>query len=205
MKKVVSLILAAVLILALASCGGEKNRTYDEAEVKTAAERLIKKTELLNKILWGEGIPYIDEAIYASGKYYAADPIYLYNHGFMILDDIIEECEQVFSTSYLVSIRTSVFSSSAGDYGMAGYTRYYQGSENIMVYTDYIPLLTDTVEYDYENINVKGSVGEKVSVEIPVKVTRGDLSQERIITISLVEEDDGWKIDSPTYASYREQ
>ena len=205
MKKAVSLILAAALILILASCGGDNNRSYDEEEVKIAAERLIKKTELLNKILWGEGIPYVDEDTYASGQYYPADPMYLYERGFLTVDDIIEECEEVFSTDYLISIRTSIFSSSAGDYGMTGYTRYYQGSETIMVYKKYKPLLTDTVEYDYTGLAVAGSLGEKVNVEIPVKVTRGDLSQERVIKISLVEEEDGWRIDSPTYASYREQ
>ena len=199
-KKILSLLLAVLLLLSLLSCG-DKNRSYDEAEVKAAAEELIKKSERLNKIFWGEGIPYVEE--YGYTGYYPADPIYLMENGFLTVDDLKEDAEKVFSTDYCISIRTSVFSSSAGDYGMVGYVRYYQGTDTIMVYKKYKPLLTDTVEYDYSNISVIGSKGEIVTVNIPIKVTRGNLSQERVIKIDLVEEKDGWRIDSPTYASYR--
>lgn len=201
MKKILSLILAALLLLSLLSCGKDKNRSYDEAEVKAAAQELIKKSERLNKIFWGEGIPYVEE--YGYTGYYPADPIYLIEHGFFTVDDLKKDAEKVFSTDYCISIQTSVFSSSAGDFGMTGYTRYYQGTDTIMVYKKYKPLLTDTVIYDYSNISVLGSKGEIVTVSIPIKVTRGDLSQDRVINVNLIEENDGWRIDSPTYASYR--
>jgi len=201
MKKILSLILAALLLLSLLSCGKDKNRSYDEAEVKAAAQELIKKSERLNKIFWGEGIPYVEE--YGYTGYYPADPIYLIEHGFFTVDDLKKDAEKVFSTDYCISIQTSVFSSSAGDFGMTGYTRYYQGTDTIMVYKKYKPLLTDTVIYDYSNISVIGSKGEIVTVSIPIKVTRGDLSQDRVINVNLIEENDGWRIDSPTYASYR--
>lgn len=201
MKKILSLILAALLLLSLLSCGKDKNRSYDEAEVKAAAQELIKKSERLNKIFWGEGIPYVEE--YGYTGYYPADPIYLIEHGFFTVDDLKKDAEKVFSTDYCISIQTSVFSSSAGDFGMTGYTRYYQGTDTIMVYKKYKPLLTDTVIYDYSNISVLGSKGEIVTVSIPIKVTRDDLSQDRVINVNLIEENDGWRIDSPTYASYR--
>ena len=205
MKRSVSLILTAVLLLLFVSCGAEKNRTYDEAEVKASAAELIKKTEWLNEIFWGEGIPYGEDDPFLSsqGQYCPADPIYTYKNGIDEISDLLEEAEAVFSSSYVVSIRTSILASSVGNYGMTGYTRYYQGTETIMVYKKYKPLLSDTVEYDYSNISVIGSNGEKVTVEIPIKVTRGELYQERTIAIDLVEEKDGWRIDSPTYASYR--
>ena len=86
MKKIISLVLAVVFLLLLASCGAEKNRSYDEAEVKTAAEELIRKTERLNEIFWGKGIPYVEE--YGYTGYYPADPIYLVEHGFLTVDDL---------------------------------------------------------------------------------------------------------------------
>ena len=205
MKKTVSLILVAVFILLLPSCVTEKNRSYDEGEVKTAAEELIKKSETLNEIFWGNGIPYVDDDSYSQGQYYPADPIYLAKHGFMTVDALIKEAEAVFSKAYTVSICTSILTSSAGDYGMTGYTRYYQGEEVIMVYKKYKPLLTDLVEYDYSGISVIGSKGETVTVSIPIKVTRGELSQQRAIKINLIEEENGWRIDSPSYASYRKE
>ena len=88
---------------------------------------------------------------------------------------------------------------------MAGYTRYYQGEEVIMVYAKYNPLLVDTVEYYCDRITVVGSKGDIVTVKVPIKVTRGDLTQEREIEVDLIEEENGWRIDSPTYAGYRAQ
>jgi hypothetical protein len=209
MKKTVSLILAAVILLLLVSCGGENNRSYDEAEVKAAAEKLIKRSERLNKIFWGEGIPYVedDPLLPPQGQYCPADPLYTYKNGMLTVDDLIKEAEAVFSSSYVLSIRSSILSSSVGNNGMTGYTRYYQDTDNmtIMVYKKFKPLLTDAVEYFYREMTVIGSEGEKVTVEIPIKVTRGDLSQERTIKVKLIEEKDGWRIDSPTYTTYREQ
>ena len=208
MKKIVSLFLSAVILLLLVSCGAEKNRSYNEEEVKAAAEKLIMKSERLNEIFWGEGIPYVedDPLIPSNGQYYPADPLYTYKNGMITVDDLIKEAEAVFSSAYTASIRASILSSSVGNNGMTGYTRYYQDTDymTIMVYKKFKPLLTDSVEYFYSDIKVIGSKGEKVTVEIPIKVTRGDLSQERTKKIDLVEEKDGWRIDSPTYATYRE-
>lgn len=54
MKKIISLITLIALLCSLISCG-EKNREYDENEVKLAAEALIRKSADLNRIFWGEG------------------------------------------------------------------------------------------------------------------------------------------------------
>ena len=97
MKKILSLILAALLLLSLLSCGKDKNRSYDEAEVKAAAQELIKKSERLNKIFWGEGIPYVEE--YGYTGYYPADPIYLMENGFLTVDDLKEDAEKVLKSA----------------------------------------------------------------------------------------------------------
>ena len=203
MKKIISLILIAVLLFTICSCGKEKNREYDEEEVKAAAQDLIQKSKKLNEIFWGKGIPYVEDDSYKKGQYYPADPEYLSKIGMESVIEILSETEKVFSKSYTDSISRSVFSAKTGDYGMSGYTRYYQGIEVIMVYTRYSPLLTDEVTYLVDQITVIGSKGEKVIVKVPVKVTRGDVSQTREIEVDLIEEENGWRIDSPTYTVYR--
>ena len=205
MKRIVSIILSAAILLLFTSCGGEKNREYDESEVKAAAEGLILKSARLNEIFWGEGIPYIEDDSYKSGQYYPADFVYLNNIGAQTVDDILKLTSEVFTKGYTLSIYSSTFSSQVGDYGMAGYTRYYQGTECIMVYSGYKPLLTDTVEYITEGIEVIGSKGEVVTVKVPIKVTRDISVQEKHIEVDLVEEENGWRIDSPTYAVYVEE
>ncbi len=202
MKRLVILVLAAALLLV--GCGTD-NREYDEDEVKIAAARLIKQSQELNDIFWGTGIAYIEDGGYKNGYYYPADPVALRDLGYETVEDILVETAKVFSAAYTESIAASVFSAKVGDYSMMGYTRYYQEIDVIMVYTIYEPLLKDEVEYMYDQITVLGSEAEKVIVEIPIKVTRGELSQTRNITVDLVEEENGWRIDSPTYASYREK
>ena len=204
MKRVISLILAMTLIFLLVSCG-EKNRSYDEAEVKAAAESLILMSKQINDICWGAGIPYYEDDNYANGQYYPADPVYLDKIGVSTVDDILEMVVNVFSEGYSVSIYGSTFSSMAGENGMVGYTRYYQGNDCIMVYTKYNPLLCDEVEYITSSIEVIGSKGESVIVRVPIKVTRDGMTQEKTIDVSLVEEGNGWRIDSPTYAAFIEE
>ena len=202
MKKVISFILIISSLL-LISCGAPKNRSYDEAEVISKSKILIMQSALLNEIFWGEGIPYDPDDNYKNGQYYPADLGFLIGFGADTIDEIMEMTRAVFSKSYSESIYGSVLSAKTGDFGMAGYTRYYQGEDFIMVYSKYKPLLVDEVEYLFDGLSVTGSKGEIVTVKIPIKVTRGEDSQTREIEIDLVEEEGGWRIDSPTYASYR--
>ena len=65
--------------------------------------------------------------------------------------------------------------------------------------------LTDKVTYLFETLRATHSEGETVFVKITVEIERGDLTQQRDIEIGLVEENSGWRIDTPTYASYRQE
>ena len=203
MKRIVSLTLAVAILLLLVSCGKEKNRSYDEAEVKEAADLLIWKSAELNEIFWGEGIPY-EEYGYNSGIYYSADPIFLKKLGAYTVEEIIEKTQEVFSKDYTANIYASIFSSQVGENSMLGYTRYYQGEECIMVNSRYNSLITDSIDYITSEIEVVGSKGDIVIVKVPIKVTRDGNTQERTIEVNLVEEEGGWRIDSPTYAVYDE-
>lgn len=201
MKKLISIILAVSLLIFLVSCGGENNRSYDEAIVKAEAEKLIIRASKLNDVFWGDGIAY-DEEGEANGVYYPADKKYLSALGASTVAEIVVMASEVFSEGYIASIYSSVFSSQSGDFAMAGYARYYQGKDTIMVYSKYNPLLTDFVEYITSDIEVLYSKGEIVTVKVPIKVTRDGAVQSREIKVNLIEEKDGWRIDSPTYAVF---
>jgi hypothetical protein len=72
-----------------------------------------------------------------------------------------------------------------------------------MVNSTWKVLLLDDVEYDTDSITVIGSEGETVKVSIEATVKRvGCDPQKRRIEIDLIEEDDGWRLDSPTYLNY---
>ena len=207
--KAVILILCIVisLSLSLTSC----DRKYDEAEVRAAAEELIEKSQVLNRIYWGSGIPYTATS---SSLYCEADFIALSVLGFYTVDEMKEKTREVFSKEYCEYIFSTSISSVKDGEEIEFYARYYQKYEdenqtipvNIMVYSRFENLLPDKIEYLYDTLEVTHSEDETVFVKVKVKVTRDEEhSQIREITIGLVEEEKGWRIDTSTYLTYNDR
>ena len=66
-------------------------------------------------------------------------------------------------------------------------------------------MMKDEIVYDYDSLKAVRSKKDKVYVTVEATVTKSDgRSQKTTVTITLVEEGDGWKIDNPTYANYNE-
>ena len=211
MKKLFTvLMIMALSVATLVSCG-ESNREYDEAEVKAAAKTLIEASSLLNEVYWGDGIPYNDNKNTSDGVYYEAEYIYHHRLGFDNIAELMELTEKTFSKDYSQSIYSTLLNSiQDGDKAII-LSRYYQKysaadgktPESIMVNSTWVKIFLDDVTYDYDSIKVIGSEGEKVYVTINATVSRAELDpQVREIRIALVEEDAGWRIDSPTFLNY---
>lgn len=91
--------------------------------------------------------------------------------------------------------------------------RYYQKyredkttPECIMVYSEAVVLLTDTLDYRFDGLEVDHVKGEVIYLSLPVTVTRADgKQQQRTVVFSIVEQTDGYRITSPTYARYVEE
>jgi hypothetical protein len=209
--KIKALLLILVVIFALfcnISCS--KNREYDEAEVISAAQTLIKKSEILNDIYYGYGIGYEMNESEAVGAYYRADFFSAQKFGVETIEDIKDLTYDCFTVSYSNSIISTKLSSVSDESGIQGYARYYQkynalddSEECIMVYKYAEVYLVDEVVYDYATIRAIGSVGDEVFVEIDVEVTTPDKKmQTQTVKISLLEESNGWRINSPTYVKY---
>ena len=203
MKKIISLIFLAALIFTLSSC--EKNRKYDEEELFREAETLVEKSKILNEIYWGEGISYIDDDSLANGYYYMADPASLYKYGFDTIDELKSLTKEVFTKEYSESIFKTALSAINDATSIGGYTRYFQDFECIRVYKKATVFLTDKVEYDYGTLKVKKVKGEKITVSVKATVIRDEMSQTRECEIVLIEEENGFRIDTPTYLVYREE
>ena len=97
--------------------------------------------------------------------------------------------------------------------GIQEMTRYYQKYDPldisvpvcIMVYKNAKKTLTSDIEYDYSSVRVSGVKKQTVYVTVTAKVTSEEgKSQSVNIEKSLIEEDDGWRIDNPCYANYNE-
>ena len=212
----VAVVLLVFLIIGLQGLGknGIPDRSYDEAEVKAEAERLIRESEILNEIYWGKGIPYVEDMSLANGAYYPAEEIYLSMLDIVTLEDLKSKTRTVFSSDMCESqIFGTVLSQTGSGTEIVSLTRYYQkySDENsdepecIMVNKNYDYFLYDDVEYNYESIKVIGSRGNYVTVSIECTATNEEgLSSKSTIEVDLIEESDGWKLATPTYSVYRE-
>ena len=152
MKKLISLILVVSLFFSLSIALTSCDREYDENEVKEAAIPLIEKSLFLNKIYWGEGIPYmtsISTALYCEANFLALSEL-----GFYTVDELKKQTQEVFSKDYCEDIFSTSFSSVKDGEEIQFYARYYQKYEDefetvpvcIMVYTRFENLLPDKVE-----------------------------------------------------------
>ena len=211
--KIKAFLLTLVVILGILTTSGcgEKNREYVEEEVKRAANELILKSELLNELYYGYGIAYDDNKSEADGRYYKASLLSANEFGVDTVEDIKVLTRECFSTEYANLLIDTKLSSVKDDEGViVSYVRYYQkynaldGSEEcIMVDSEATVLIDDELEYDYNSLYVSHSEGEEVIVKISVTVTDADgNSQKKELEISLIEEADGWRINSPTYTTY---
>lgn len=205
MKRIISLlILICVFSCCLISC----DRSYDENEVLCAARVLIEKSGPLNYIIWGGGIKYIEGG--DEGSYREADPEDLKKYGFETVEELKKQISEVYTAGYCESIFSTVFSSWGDEDGILGLARYiqeYSDRENtvpkrIMVYSNANVFIKDEIEYLFDTLKVIGSEKEVVYVEITVKVTRDGDAQMHTKKIALLEEENGWRIDSPTYMNY---
>jgi hypothetical protein len=211
--KIKAFLLIIIVILTLiltVSC--TKNREYDEAEVTLAAKELLKKSEKLNYIYYGYGIEYEMNESEANGAYYRADSLSLEKLGIRTVEDI----EKLTYDTYTQSLSQSVILTKLNggsldeDSTVMNYARYYQkinaldgSNECIMVYKLAEVYLTDDTEYLYDTLRVIGSEGETVLIEVDVKVTNSE-GKEQIQTLkfTLLEEINGWRINSPTYVKF---
>ena len=208
-KTVILLLIVTIVfsILTLSSC----NRSYDKEEVIAAAKILLKDAEMLNIVYYGSGIKYF-ESEDDKGYYCKADTDHLEKLGFSTLEELKKITEKTFSDGYSSVLYSTILSSLMDDTSLISPARYYQVYDeetglptHIMVYSKFDIMFKDSVVYDYDSIQVDGSKKEKVYVTVDATVTNSEGKTQTVtIRITLVEEEDGWKIDAPTFANYNE-
>lgn len=197
-----------LIISSLISC----DRRYDEEEVKRAAEELILLSVPLNEIYYGKGIDYRSDLSTSNGKYFEASYTSLQKFGIETIDDLVNKTTRVYTTEFSEEIFETKIGGVYSGEGSFELSRYYQKTdaltgENIciMVYSLAKVYLEDEVEYYFDGMTVLGSKEERVFVSVPVTVTNKEgKSQKGEIEVALVEEESGWRLDSPTYAKYNE-
>ena len=197
------------------------DREYNEAEVSLAARELIEKSVLINEIFWYDGIPTTDDRDGLALKSYdRADKGYLESNGIKTLEDIKNLTRGVFSTQqseYLFNI----FLTGGIDEAFTGIAHYIPETitdaetgkrEEVGILVsrkravERIVAIGEKTEFNYDSIKVICSEGERVKIEVECTVTTssGEV-QTRTQNMYLIEEDDGWRLDTFTKMTYLTQ
>ena len=217
-KRLSALLLLLSLTLSvflLSSCNTVKNREYSEDEVVAASKKLLLSSEVLNTVIFGGGIDYVDSG-YRNGDYYEADIMHLSRLGFSTIAELEALARRTYTESYANSILPMVLEPLYDDKGNIRNTvRYYQAFDDysglepsrIMVYSRYEKsriIFDDRMTFSYDSIRSEGSTGDVVNMKVEVTVKSEDgKSQTRDIGFKLIEEGEGkWRLMGPVFANY---
>ncbi len=197
LKSLLCIMLVSIIGTGLCSCG---TRVTDEG-AKNVVNGLVKKSYDLNRIYFGTGLKYTDSDEYKDSKYAPVSE----EEKIQNSTDLREETNKVFSEEYSKSILTmALFGATSGDGETALFARYVEKDGLLTVYKNYKPLVLkdgqlvpSEKDFEINEYDLTKTVVTKNSrnfIEATITSLDGDT-----INITIVYEDNGWRIDSPTY------
>lgn len=203
-RKLLSLALACLCLLSLLCGCGSRSTPPELYEIYDEAVALIEASFAVNDALLGHGLPvYEIGSEYAElHKLYADSDFANYERvtpetPYRTIDDIKAAMAAVYSSDYCDSLYANLF-----DGFVSGSTlvraQYREDAKGLYLVTDYTPLVTEQRIYDYATMRIiEPSSLDYVNLEIESYLPG---QPERLsVTISLVLEEDGWRLDTPTY------
>lgn len=186
MKKIISILLFVALVvsaLALTSCARQ-----DDEQTRQIAANLMERAYVLNEAYYGNGLPY-DENELAEGNYYYVTE----DSPIRVRNDLIVETREVFSDNIATNL-IGIYLDGTSSMGVVVFARYLTGASGYLtVYKDYDNVVKNVTKYDTSTIEIVKNSKNKVI--FTAKTADGSKSTE----IELVFENDGWKINSPSY------
>lgn len=204
--------LAAILVLlptALTACG--KAPALDEVYDDFAA--LIEASYEINDIFFGEGLPTHDRNgayatenfIYYGFEGYDAYEFVTEDSSYYCIEDIKYAAAAVYSADYLEEISTMAFVGYADENtGAVSTARYLESSEGYLLRysfgeTDSFNILPGKRRYKLDTMEiVKPSSANSVNVKVD-SYLEGKEDEILSVTLRFVLEEDGWRLDTPTY------
>ncbi len=199
MKRIAALLLAALMILTLASCGGSG---MNEEEIRDLYRDLLEKSYILNDVYYGDGLPFVNDPETMASLAGASS-----RFSYMPVDKsapyqseaaIREATEAVFSKTLCRHLFTLAFEGmSTEDEKTVVFARYIEQDEILTVRIDLaeeaLPLGRT---YDFDSMQIEMENGTRITASFDTKM---DGENSVRVKITLVKEEKGWRLDSPTY------
>lgn len=188
---------AVVLLIGSLYAGGcTEAEPADGDEVLAAAEKLVEQAIEVNRIFFWEGLPHEEptdgsDEIAKEAEYLPLTEDYRYLSEL----DLIEKAEAVYSASFCEDIRKIAFEGVKVTDDEALFARYIEEGGVMKInrmlsesgLSERLPVegsaKLDEVGHDVATVSVEFRTGEKVEVQV----------------VTLVLENGGWRLDTPTY------
>lgn len=189
---IASIILIAVMAIGMVGCGPE------EEEAKALVEDLVSRSLELNDIYFGKkGLKYID-----SGN---PNDIYMRvseTEKYALKSELIKATNKVFSQSYASSIIDMAFNGVQSEINVgSAQSRFMVMGDDDWLYVnkDYDYIYENGTEYDYSTIEITYTSSKFVEATISGKYMTDKGYVDTVVDITLVCENDEWRLNSATY------
>ncbi len=195
LSKIFSLVLSFVMIFSCIT-GCSEPPPADEGEVHEAAKELLSLAVDVNRIFFWEGLPHVepddeDSVDIGDAEYLELTEEYIY----LSESDLMEKAEKVYTKKYCEDIKKVAFEGVAVDDDHALYARYI------------VELGVMKINRKISEEGLKERIPDVESIKtVEIKHDSAVLSvdftcegnvETQNVTLKL--EDDGWRLDSPTY------
>ena len=211
LKSALRLAAAGMAGAVLVSCGG--GMKVDEEELRAALGELIEKSEELNVIYFGEGLPMTEDAAVLEEFYSSFDTdIKSINYqpvdsecGYTNETELREATLDVFTENYSEYLFERAFSGISAVYD-EGTEDQYTATAVYAMYIEENGILTARIDiaesamelgrkYDLDGMEIVRVKENYVVVSIPSEMNGKALDVE----LKVVMTENGWRLDSPTY------
>lgn len=199
MKRILPFLLASVLLLSLASCGGSG---MSEDEIRDVYADLIEQSYILNDVYYGDGLPFVnDEETMASLAGASSRFSYMpvdETAPFTSEAEIREATAAVFTKSMCDHLYVLAFEGMSTDSDeTVVYARYIEQNEILTVRID----LADEAlplgrVYNFDSMDIISQNKNRIVASFATEVD-GETSVN--VKITLTKTENGWRLDSPTY------
>lgn len=193
MKKIISVFLTlAVLSACLCACSPHSND-----DIAAAAKDLIEKSYEINEIYYGKGLPYTEDIIIGIATEYAL--VDSEACGYSTIEDLKKAAAAVYSADYCEHLFKVAFEGlSTEELETVSFARYLED------FGYQLTILKEAAEkglelnrtYDLSTLTVEKCQRNTATVSVTSLV---DGVEDEVITITMVFEADGWRLNTPTY------
>ena len=203
LTRMMCLLIPLLLVLSMGGCRTSTPPPPLE-DIYDAAVALIEASFAVNDVMFGAGLPvwhvgsefaeqyglYNDDD-YATYEYVTNDSPYL------SIGEIKDAIAQVYSKEYAQSLYGVLFD------GYVVGTRVvraqiYEGANGLMQSIDYEPIITQQRVYDYTTMQIV-SPSNATYVTISLDSYEEGKTEPTLAHLKLILEQDGWRLDTPTY------